>query len=450
MSAVVDDISQYRSAFESREQYGSRNDPPWLPVHRRAAIERFEDLGFPTTRLEAWQNTSVAPVARGRFEPVSGTATRAAKLAPELLSQLVVAGVPRGQQIVLVNGHFEPTLSNLDAGTGVTISGLADALRETPHKLESHLLQVSPDETNAFAALNTALFEDGACILIESGVVVAEPIQLFFVSTPVANEAVQCHPRTLIVAGRGSQCTLVETYVGPARAEYWTNAVTEIVLEEHANVDHYKLQCESEVGYHIATLSVDVGRSARFFDHSLCLGGALARNDVRVRLAGEGAECDLDGLFVGRGVQHLDTHTLVDHVAPHCSSRELYKGVLGGMSHGVFHGRLVVRPGAQKTDAVQANKNLLLTKHALVDSTPQLEIFADDVKCRHGATIGQLDAMALFYLRSRGLSEEAARRMLTYAFASDIVDRLRVPVLRDGLQAFLQQRLPSVGREDAA
>jgi Fe-S cluster assembly protein SufD len=250
------------------------------------------------------------------------------------------------------------------------------------------------------------------------------------------------HPRNLIVAERGSQAAVVETYVGTTGELYFTNAVTEVVLDDAANLDLYKLERESTNAYHVTTTEVRQGRDSRFASHSMTFGGALVRNDLNVRLEAEGAECTLNGLFIGSGTQHLDNHTLIDHAKPHGTSRELYKGIMGGRSRGIFHGKIIVRPDAQKTDAIQTNKNLLLSKEALVNSTPALEIFADDVKCRHGSTIGQLDAGAMFYLRSRGIGEEEARELLVFAFASDVASRIRIAPLRALVEQHLGLRLP--------
>jgi len=253
------------------------------------------------------------------------------------------------------------------------------------------------------------------------------------------------HPRNLVIAGAGSQAAIVETFLGTAGEPYFTNAVTEIVLEDGAILDFSKLEREGDSAFHVATTAVSVGRNANFTSHSISLGGALARNDLNVRLDAEGADCTLNGLFLGNGRQLLDNHTLIDHARPHGTSRELYKGILDGKSRGIFHGKIIVRPDAQKTDAMQTNKNLLLSREALVNSEPALEIFADDVKCRHGSTIGQLDAAAMFYLRSRGIGEDEARNLLVYAFASDVASRIRVAPLRELVERQLGLRLSGGG-----
>ncbi|MCI0570163.1 MAG: Fe-S cluster assembly protein SufD, partial [Myxococcaceae bacterium] len=316
-----------------------------------------------------------------------------------------------------------------------------------PALVEQHLATFAE---GPFVDLNTALFEDGVVVLVPPGTVVSEPIHVVFFSRggPAPRAS---HPRALIVLGRGSQATVVESYGGADDALYWTNAVTEAALEDGAILDHYKVQREATTGDHTATMAVVQGRDSRFRSFHASLGGALARTDIRQRFGGQGGECVLDGLFMARGRQHTDTHTLIDHAVPHCASRELYKGVLDGQARGVFHGTILVRPDAQKTDAHQVNKNLLLSREALVNSTPALEIHADDVKCKHGSTTGQLDALALFYLRARGLAEAEARSLLVRGFASDLVARVGVSALRSGLEEFLQAWLPGAldGREDS-
>jgi len=271
--------------------------------------------------------------------------------------------------------------------------------------------------------------------------VLQAPIHLLFVSSAPGN-ATLSQPRNLIVLGAGSQATVVETYAGLSDEVYFTNVVTEIVLGDNASLDHYKLQEEGARAFHIALTQVHHGRESRFTSHSIALGAALARNDVRALFATEGSECTLNGLYMATGKQHLDNRTLIDHQSPRCTSRELYKGVLDGQSRGVFSGRVLVRHDAQKTDASQTNKNLLLSDEALVDTKPQLEIFADDVKCAHGAAVGQLDEDALFYLRSRGIGQEAAKSLLTYAFASEMVNLIPLAPLRSRVRELVTSRLP--------
>jgi len=374
----------------------------------------------------------VAPIARVAFEPAAPGRFDRRAFAPFRLREV--------REIVFVNGRHVPELS-AEGTDGVQVSSLREALAHHPDRVQPHLARHAGDDKNPFVALNTVFLEDGALLSIPEGRVVKEPIHLLYFSTGDGPPAVT-HPRTLVVAGPRSQATVVETYAGVDGSVYLTNAVTEIVVEDGAVLDHYTLQREGGASFHVATLGVSQGRDARFSDHAVTLGAALSRSDINTVFAAPGGECALNGLFLAGDRQHMDTHTRIDHAKPHCSSRELYKGVLDGKARGVFHGTILVRKDAQKTDAMQTNKNLLLSREALVQSTPALQIFADDVKCKHGSTTGQLDPAALFYLRSRGIGEEPARALLTYAFASDVVGRMKVEAIRARVTAFLQSRLP--------
>jgi Fe-S cluster assembly protein SufD len=446
VSTTVADADVFRTHYESLAHVADA--PGWLGALRREGYARFALRGFPGPREEAWRHTNVAPIARTSFAlPEPGRTIPA-----DRLSKLDFGGAFTGWEIVFVDGRFVPELSSPSGAEGVRIGSLADALRNDPDDhVRPHLARLAPpDDTDPFRGLNAALLEDGGFIELAPGIAPTAPIHLIFFSTGVAGRPTVTHPRTLVVASRGSHATVVETYAGSEGGAYLTNAVTEIVVEAGARVDHYKLQRESEGAFHVSTLAVELGRDATFSDHSVCVGGGLVRQHVEARFAGQGGDCALFGLFVGDGAQHLDTHTLVDHAVPHCTSRELYKGILGGRARGVFHGKVLVRQDAQKTNAYQANHNLLLSKEALVNSTPALEIHADDVKCKHGSTTGQIDPHALFYLRSRGIDEEAARSLLTYAFASELVSRITVQPVRVALESFLHHRLPAAPREAVA
>jgi Fe-S cluster assembly protein SufD len=390
-------------------------EPAWLAERRHAAIVRFEQLGFPTGKNEQWRYTGVGPIVA----------------VPWALAR---------------TGQGQPVAENEKLPAGIRVARLKDVLARQPEILRERLSRIDGFDKNAFAALNAAFFEDGLLIEIDRGVVAQAPIEVLFDSTGGSEPSVS-HPRCLILAGERSQATVVERYVGPGAQPYLQNVVTEILLEDGAVLSHYKLQQENTSSFHIQTIAVRQGRASRFTSHNIALGAALARTDIRVELSGEGSECELNGLFLGSGTQHLDNHTIIDHATPHGVSRELYKGILDGKARGVFHGEIIVRPHAQKTDAMQTNKNLLLSKEALVNSTPALEIFADDVKCRHGSTIGQLDAGALFYLRSRGIGEAEARQLLTYAFAADVAQRIRVPSVRDAVENAMGLRLAGGGPE---
>lgn len=433
--AQTDPRDRYRAAYESLAR--DADDPPWLAAMRSRAIERFQAVGFPTLKDEAWRYTNVAPVAKTEFSHAPGDGVSADD----------VAGIAfpgyEGAQAVFVNGRLSPELSSIDhLPEDVRLSALSDALEEDPKFLEAHLGNHASVERNPFAALNAALFEDGAVLRIARRAVVEDPIHLLFVSRPGDGPAVT-HPRNLIVLEEGSEATVIEDYAGWAPDVYLTNAVTEAVLNEDAKLDHYKVQRESEAGYHVATLQVHQDRMSRASDLSLSFGGALVRNDVNSWFADEGGELALNGLYVVGGTQHVDNHTQIDHAKPHCTSSELYKGVLNGRARGVFYGNVTVHPDAQKTNAIQTNKNLLLSEQALVDSIPGLKIFANDVKCKHGSTIGQLDKGQVFYLQSRGLDETTARSLLTYAFASELVRTIRVDAVRRALDDWVLSRLPN-------
>jgi Fe-S cluster assembly protein SufD len=433
MEAVVEETAKSaleRSLADSFRERRSPRDPEWLVEIRRDGMERLNEIGFPSMRDEEWKYTNVAPILKTAFVSAPDEGPRRVEQPRE------------GTQLVFVNGRHAPGLSSTPRD-GVQIGSLRDLLASEPELARPHLAKIAR-EGNAFAAANAAFLEDGAFVRIPKGVAVPEPIHLVFLSEPVFGPTMS-YLRNLIVAEPGSQASVVETYIGTAGELYFTNAVTEVALGDGAILDHYKLERESTSAYHVATMEVLQERDSRLASHSMTFGGALVRNDLNVRLAAEGADCTLNGLFVGSGSQHLDNHTLIDHAKPHGTSRELYKGIMDGKSRGVFHGKIIVRPDAQKTDAMQTNKNLLLSKEALVNSTPALEIFADDVKCRHGSTIGQLDAGALFYLRSRGIGEREARDLLVYAFASDVSSRIRIAPLRALVEEHLGLRLPGGG-----
>jgi Fe-S cluster assembly protein SufD len=402
---------------------------------RREAFARFLELGLPTTRHEEWRFTSVAPIARTAFE----RATEPGAYAPAAAAACFYES---GCRLTFVDGCFVPALSRLEGlPAGVRLGSLAEVLASEPGRVEGRLGRHARFDQHAFVALNTAFATDGAFLELAPGAIVPEPIHLLFLASGAAPARV-CFPRNLIVAGANSQVTLVETYAGLSEAVSFTCGVTEILAAEGAVVDHYKLQKEAPAAFHLATLQFHQERASNLFSHSISIGGGLVRNDVNAVLDGEGAECTLNGLYVLRGTQFLDNHMRVDHAKPRCSSFELFKGVLDERSRAIFNGRIFVAKDAQKTDAKQSSRNLLLSKEALVNANPQLEIFADDVKCTHGSTVGQLDDEAIFYLRSRGIGEDAARSLLTYAFAADIVERLKVEPLRHEVEEFLFHRLP--------
>jgi Fe-S cluster assembly protein SufD len=361
---------------------------PWLKDLRERAFARFSSLGFPTTHDEEWRFTNVSRIARATF-PVAGADTL--RIYPDPVRQLTAA------------------------------------------EAAAHLARYAAFDRNAFTALNTAFLTEATLLLVPAGAVVERPIEITFET----QDATSAHPRTLIVVGADAHCTIVETYHGAG--SYFTNAVTEIVAGDRSVVDHYKLQRESLHAFHVASMQAQIGRSANFSTHNISLGAALTRNDVGVVLA-EGSDSTVNGLYIAGGSQHVDNHTVIDHAMPHGSSRELYKGILDGQAAAVFNGRILVRKDAQKTDSKQTNKNLVLSEGAVIYTKPELQILADDVRCTHGATIGQLDAEALFYLQSRGIGARQARSLLTWAFAQDVVDRIKVQTLRDSLERILFEK----------
>jgi len=435
MPATTPSIAPYLAAYEALLP-SRAGEPAFVRAARAAAIERFAALGFPTPALEEWRYTSVDLIA-----------TRAFGAAPATMNGLTAAAAERlgfglgGTRLVFVNGRLRPDLSTATLEAGVRAGSLERLLAEDPGAAEPHLGRIADVGRRAFPALNAALATDGAAIIVPPGAVLAGPIHLIFLAPRDAGQ-IAAHPRNLLIAGEGSEVTVVESYLGVGAGAAWHNPLTEIVLESGARVRHLRVQRQGEDELHTSAVAVEVGRDASFASHVITTGGRLTRNDLDVMLAAPGAECSLDGLYLLAGSQHLDNHTHIDHAKPHGTSRELYKGVLSGASRGVFNGRILVRKDAQKTDARQTNRNLLLSDAALVDTKPELEIFADDVKCTHGATIGQLDEASLFYLRSRGLSADAGRSLLIHAFAAEVIGRIPLPPLRAGLESDLLARLP--------
>ena len=413
------------------------SQPSWLSPLRKAGITRFAELGFPTLHDEDWRFTNVAPLARLPFKPVFAAATEVTESA---LKDYVFARLA-GPRLVFVNGHFNAGLSSVrDLPAGVKIASLASALVSDTAFIEKHLNHSARMDDTAFAALNQAFFLDGGFIHVPAGKVIAEPIQLIFISTAKHNGDTT-HPRNLIIAEANSKATVIESYLSTGSAAYFTNAVTEIIAGDNTMLEYVKFQDEAAAAFHIATIAGELGRVSNVNIHSFALGARLSRNNIRTRLAGEGLECILNGLYLTRSEQLADHHMIVEHAQPHCASHEYFNGILDDKSRGVFHGRIYVHPIAQKTDAKQTNKNLLLSDDATADTKPQLEIYADDVKCTHGATVGQLNEESIFYLRSRGIPEKTARRMLIHAFAGEIIERVKCEPVREQLDKIVWDRL---------
>jgi Fe-S cluster assembly protein SufD len=430
-------LAAYRADFGRLVSSELRSEPQWLARFRCDAMRNFEAVGFPTMRDEDWHFTSVAPIADRVFHPAEP-----ASLAREVVRELVVAKLD-GPMLVFVNGHYISELSAVTsddgADSGVSIQSLASAIRDDQTgALRCQLGSVASPDSSAFTSLNSAFFRDGAVVRIGANAVAGAPIQLVFIT--IDGEGAVSHSRNFIVAERHSQATVIESYLSAGATTYFTNVVTEVLLAEGARLSHYKLQSESTRAYHVGTIQVRQSANSYYESFSFATGAALSRTNVYTVLEGDAAESMMNGLYLADGSQHVDHQTFIEHIAPNCPSHELYKGILDGRSHGVFNGKVYVHPEAQKTDGKQSNNNLLLSEHARVDTKPQLEIFADDVKCTHGATVGRLDETALFYLRSRGIGMSVARRLLTYAFAADVLERLELAPLKEALEARVLER----------
>ena len=443
MPQIAISADSYAAQFAAVRQTA----PPAGPLGslRDDAFHCFDRLGFPTTRLEEWRFTNIAPIVEVPFQ--APAASRG--LGREVLDALPLPrfGAP---ELVFVNGSFSPELSDPSGlPPGVRVRSLAAAAAGEAGGLDAitaHLGRLARFENHAFTALNTAFLRDGAVVEVDGGVVLERPIHLLFASSS-AQSPVLSQPRVLIVAGASSEVRIVESHAGTGDTPYLSNAVTEVSAADNAVVDHYTVVRQADTAYHVGNLAVRLGRASNFSSHTITAGGAIVRNEAGVVLGGEGGECTLNGLYLGNGRQLIDNQTTIDHAMPHCNSHELYKGILDGRSRAVFNGKIIVRLDAQKTDAKQSNKALLLSEDAQITTKPQLEIFADDVKCTHGATIGQLDPDALFYLRSRALSKAQARQLLIHAFAADLLGHIKIEAIRRQLDALLLERLPMIGSE---
>jgi Fe-S cluster assembly protein SufD len=423
--------------FEARAGTATAEGPEWLEPIRRGAMERFTRVGFPSARDEEWRFTPLAPLVGATWRPTNGgTLPSLEQLTPFLF------GHPEWTTLVFVNGVFVEAIGESAAlSGGVRVASLAEALRSDGSLLEAHLARHAPVGGSPFTALNTAFLAEGGVVHVQAGVDLAAPVHLLFVATAEGTGSVS-HPRNLIVVERGARASIIESFVtlAPGQA-YWTNPVTEVAVAAGAWVEHTRIQRESEQAFHVGLTQVDQQRDSHYRSFSLAMGGALARHNLHVRLNDENIESLMYGLYLTRGEQVVDNHTAIYHDQPNCRSWEVYKGILDGRSRAVFNGKVFVKPEAQKTDAKQTNRNLLLSDTARVDTKPQLEIFADDVKCTHGATVGRLDDVARFYARSRGLPAALADRLLTYAFAAEVVDEVALAPVREELDRLVLARL---------
>lgn len=405
--------------------------PDWLRALRAQALERVGALALPSTHDEAWRFTSLAAFSRQSFHPLR---TPTDLMSKDIAHLHIEEATTR---LVFVDGVHAPQLSSLSPDGDIAVGTLASMLATQTASIQAHLGQIAASGDALFAALNTAFLQDAAVLMVPRDTTLSAPVHLLFIST---QPDVASHPRLLLMAGAGSRATVIEDYVALHDGTYFTNTVAEVAVGPNAQLGHVRLQRESTQAFHMASCAVSLASASRYHSVSMALGGQISRLDLKTTQTAEGSECVLDGLALIGGEQTADTHTFIDHAKPHGTSRQLHKCIVGGSAHAVFNGQVMVRPGAQKTDSAQSSRNLLLSRKAVVDTQPQLEIFADDVKCTHGATVGQLDSDEVFYLQSRGLSEQVARNLLTYAFGADVINRVPVASLRRQLeQTVLEQ-----------
>lgn len=430
------DIKQYFiNQFDEFEK--SLNGEKTSDFHkvRKDAISKFAELTFPTQKDEEWKYTNISPLLKHSFSPFAVKVNVPSETINKFLFDKMEHSL-----LVFINGNFSSELSKLiDIPKGVVIGSLADELKNDNPIVKKHLGKYAENENYFFTTLSTAFTKDGAFIYVPDGKVVEDPIHIIFI-TKSSSKKILTQPRNLFVAGKNSQVSIIEHYVSDEDTVYFTNSVTEIVAGENAIVDHIKLQEESNKAFHIARMEVDQERNSNFSSHLISHGAEISRNDFNARFNDEGSECMLNGLFMIGDEQLFDAHTMIDHAKPHCQSHEHYKGILQDKSRGVFNGKVMVRRDAQKTNAFQENNTILLSDNAVMNTKPQLEIFADDVKCSHGATIGKLNDEAKFYLQSRGIGEEAATAILIHAFASDVITSIKIPALRDYLEEIITKR----------
>ena len=440
MAATIQNVEAYLEAFTQFTKRADGCNLVWLRNLREEAFFRFCETGFPTTHNEDWRFTNVSAIAHAQFALAGATAT----VSPPDLKAFMLEGA--SALLVFVNGHFDPSLSSaVSMPAGITVSSLKEAIATNTVRVEEYLGRYLDVRRDPFCALNTSFAEEGAFVRIPRAVSLEGPIQMLFLSTE-SDVPVMLHPRNLLLVEREAQAEIVEEYVSLGPGPVLSNSATELVVGENSTVSHFMIERGNQIAFNISTLRIQQERSSNVASHSVLLGGGLVRHNVHPVLAGEGGECLINGLFVGNQRQHLDNYMYVEHSSPHSSSRQFYNGILDGAAHGVFHGRIVVHKNAQKTDAKQTNRNLLLSDDAQMDTKPQLEIYADDVKCTHGATIGQIEENALFYLRSRGIDERSARRFLLAAFANECVGRMKPGIARNHAGQLIEAHLLSMAQ----
>jgi Fe-S cluster assembly protein SufD len=440
VSQIVKEESTYQKAF--RELQGAKLDPRalWIGRLRESAMDRFDLLGFPSVTEEEWKYTNVAPMTKVGFQPLMTGETPSTLGLKEI--EPFAYGEAEQARVVFVNGLLRKDLCSLNGLSNIVLLELSEALKDDKYSevVREYLARIANYNDNAFTALNTAFVSNGVFVLVPKGVHLEAPLHLLFLSDPVRPN-IATFPRALIVAEENSAATIIESYAAVKDAVYFTNTVVEIVLKDGAQLSHYKVQRESVGAFHVATTQANPGPNSSYDTTTITLGAQLSRHNMGVTLDQEGAECWVDGLYTVGSGQHADTHSVIDHRGPRCTSHQLYKGILDGKSRAVFNGKIFVRPGAQQTDAMQTNKNLLLSNEAHVDTKPQLEIFADDVKCAHGAAVGQLDQDQLFYVETRGIDPRLARKLLTYGFAEEVIGKIKVESIRAQLDEWVMDRL---------
>ena len=423
--------NHYQTAFRSVRD--ASPTVPWLELVRGSAMDRFEQLGFPTVKDENWKYTNLAPLAKQSFVPARRPEQLSIDVSPFVYPET------SGAHLVVVNGFFSEELSNKTGLENVVAIDLLTAVSDARYNktARAYLARNAGYHNDGLAALNTAFLQSGLFLLIPKNVKIETPIQITFVT----DGETASFPRLLIVAEEHSSATLIEKFVSTGDAQYYTNAVAEVIVKEGARLEHYRVQQESEKAFHTSLTSAELGRAGSYDTTSINLGGRLSRHDISVVMDNEGAECWVDGLYLAGADQHTDTHSVIDHQQPHCNSHQLYKGILDGNARAVFNGKIFVREGAQKTDAMQTNKNLLLSPQARVDTKPQLEIYADDVKCANGAAVGQIDQEELFYLQARGINPELGRSLLTYGFAEEVIAKIKIDSIRAQLEEIVLRQL---------
>ena len=438
LSQSGDNREIYLSNFESFEKNLNGGSKSYIHSVRQSAIEQFGKYGFPTTKDEEWRFTNIRPLTLRQFSSVNETTIT--DISKQKIDHLLLKGL-EGNRLVFLNGFLAEQSSEISTThKNIRIENLSKILKSNPDFIKKHFTQYSKQDQSAFTSLNNGFMNDGAVIVIPDNTIINEPFYIAYISTESSTPFIT-HPRTLIIAGNNSQASFVEHYIGPDKNAYFTNAITEISADEGAILTHIKIQTESINAYHIGSTFIHQNSGSNVTSNSIMIGGSIARNNLTSTLDGERIECTMNGLSLSTDEQLIDNHTTINHAKPNCISHELYKSILDGKSKGVFNGKIFVRKDAQKTDAKQTNKTLLLSDNATMNTKPQLEIFADDVKCTHGATVGYLDADSIFYLRSRGIDEAAARDILTYAFANDVVNRIPNKQIQEYVNDILHTRL---------